>query len=598
MEEEEVRAPASRRVPRGLEVVVGFGAFFLPTLFFEAVARLPFPSDEQRAQLLTRGPRRLAGFLQARGGPFVKFGQLLSMRYDVLPRRYCRALETLYDRVPPFPAQQARQIIETELNQPIGALFEAFEDTPLAAASFGQIHRVVIGQGPDTGRRAVIKVQRPGAAKDFDRDARWLLILGALVDASRVLGQLKLRPVFRDFVRWTRRETDFTLEAKNADRVYEETEWNDQQRIPYIYWAFTGRRVVTMEYLDGISVAEVIRRLERGDSTIDEDLEMMNCDPTDIAAQILQNHFLQSFVGEVFHGDPHPGNLIVMPDNVIGYVDFGLMGRMHPEDLREQLALFDAVVARDIERLFVAVLDLLDAPRGLLVTDFFETFSDAADAWLDASDNPGAAFDEKSVTNLVIATMDLARAIGLTLSMNTILYFKALMSVDASALRLVPDLDYHAEIAQSLRVVRLRQIEKLTQPGQALDRALNTTLFVLRLPDLIKEQVILYQQTTRSIYRRFNRLPRIAAGLIRTACWALLALALVSLGIDWGWITIDFREGGTLNTFLHRTHLDFIEGAIRWLVNGWFVAIIAAFLGFWVARIVESYSLVKVQRER
>ncbi len=570
---------------RGPRIVLGFLWVFLPTLLAEGAARLPLVGERRREELRALGPERLYGWLQELGGAFVKFGQLLSLRYDLLPPRYCRSLERLYDRVPPFPVQQARAIVEAELGAPIDTLFSHFEDRPIGAASFGQIHRVVIGRGQDQGKVAVVKVQRPGAERNFDTDARWLLAVGFLVDLSSVLGQVKVRPVFRDFIRWTRRELSFVVEAKNADRVHEHTEWNPMQRIPWIYWEMTTPRVLTMEYLEGLPLSELVRRIEAGDAEVMDELEAMGCDLHGLARNVLQNYYLQAAVGEVFHADPHPGNLIVLPGNCIGYVDFGLVGRASPEDLREQMALMDAIASQDVERLFIAVLDLLDAPRGLLVSEHYERFAEATDAWLDASDNPGASPGEKSLVNLVVAVMNLARDIGLPLTMSMTLYFKALMAVDSSVLRLRPGQDYHAELVQTLRMVRLRMIEQRMGPGPTLDRALTTTLMALELPNLVKEQVIHYQQTTSAMFRRINQAPLVVAAFLRSLAWTSLLGALLLLPFERG--------------HAHRLPPELADriplGVIEAVAEGWPLGILGALLLFWGARVVAAQAMVKVQ---
>lgn len=570
---------------RGPRIVLGFLWVFVPTLLTEAFARLPLVGERRREELRAVGPERLYAWLQELGGAFVKFGQLLSLRYDILPPRYCRSLERLYDRVPPFPVHEARAIVEAELGAPVAELFEQFEDTPIGAASFGQIHRVVIGRGPDRGKVAVVKVQRPGAERNFDTDARWLLAVGLMVDLSSVLGQVKVRPVFRDFIRWTRRELSFVIEAKNADRVHEHTEWNPMQRIPWIYWEMTTPRVLTMEYLEGLPLSTLVRRMEAGDTAVLDELQEMGCDLRSLARNVLQNYYLQAAVGEVFHADPHPGNLIVLPGNCIGYVDFGLVGRASPEDLREQMALMDAIASQDVERLFVAVLDLLDAPRGLLVSDHYDRFADATDAWLDASDNPGATPGEKSLVNLVVAVMNLARDIGLPLTMSMTLYFKALMAVDSSVLRLRPDQDYHAELVQTLRMVRLRMIEQRMGPGPSLDRALTTTLMALELPNLVKQQVIQYQQTSQAMFRRINQLPLAVASSLRGLAWTSIGATLLLAPIERG-------HGDLLPTWLVSGRS--LELLLR-VSETWPLGFLAALVLFWAARVVAAQAMVKVQ---
>lgn len=509
------------------------------------------------------------------------------MRVDLLPQRYCDALAKLYDDVSPVDAGVIRSIIEEELGRPIDEVFSEFDDEAVAAASFGQVHRVVLGTGPDKGTHAVIKVQRPDIERRVEEDGRLLLLLGWLIDTSSILGQLRFLPVFRDFVRWMRREMNYTQEAKNADRLYEETEWNTNQRIPYVYWEFTTRRVLTLEYLAGMPVSELLDRLESKDPTIHEELELMGCDLPRLTRHIYENFYLQAFIGKVFHADPHPGNLIVLPNNVIGYVDFGLLGRMSPESLEEQFALVQAVAQVNMEQLFVAVLDVLDAPRGLLVTEYFDAFAEAADTWLDACDNPGATIDEKSITNFVTSIMDLARAIGLTMSMNTTLYYKAMMSIDASLLRIWPAFDYQAETRQATRLVKLRVIEKYMSPNEALDRSLDMAMLLLTAPEFLTEQLTNYRQTTRRMYRKINAFPVIAAQVVN-----FIGLSSVGIGLALVPLELGYRfhlPGWVLKSMLFEPLL--------WAASYYPLFIASAVPIFWIARIIRSYSLVKVQRE-
>ncbi|MEO1267554.1 MAG: AarF/UbiB family protein [Myxococcota bacterium] len=576
---------------RNIQVLVAFALFMSALLFDEGLSRVPIlgrwvsrEDDPARA-----APRALVAQLQKLGGSFIKFGQLMSMRADILPMRYCKALAGLFDKVPPFAIDEAKAIIESELGQPVEQLFEAFDDIPLGAASFGQVHRVILGQGPDKGTEAVIKIQRPGLEDQINKDARMLVLVGRLMDSTGLLGQIKLTPVFEDFVRWTRRETNFTQEAKNADRLFEETEWNFNQRIPYIYWDYTSPKVMTMEFLKGLSASELLQRFEANDPDIDAELEAMNCDRQTIARNIYQNFYLQAFIGKVFHADPHPGNLIVLPNNVIGYVDFGLLGRMGPESLQEQQAVVEALASTNMERLFTAILDVLDAPRGLLVTDHFHTFSEVADAWLDACDNPGATLSEKSVNNFVSGIMGLARNIGLPLSMNTTLYYKALMSVDASILRIDPSLDYNIETTRALRMVKLRHVEHYLAPGQALDRSLNLSLLLLKMPDLLAEQVVNLQQGTRRMYRKFNQFPIVAAQLVQAAGRFCLLLGAVLASIDLGYAH-HYIPDVILN------HPDFQAIVTETLApHAWIMVVLWLALG-WVARTIRGQSLVKVQQ--
>ncbi len=569
------RGGAGRRTT---QVLFGFVGFFFATLGEEALRRAsPFGRKRPR-----KGPARLRALLEGLGGAFIKFGQLFSMRHDVLPPDYCDELAGLFDNVPPFPTAEARAIIERELKRPLAELFVHFDDRPIGAASFGQVHRVVVRDEDGEERAAVVKVCRPESEATVATDARLLLLLGWVVDALGALGHIRLLPIFRDFVKWTKKEINYLQEAKNADHLHELSHWNPRQRIPYVYWEKTTQRVLTMEYLAGLPVSEVVRRVEAGDARVDDELAEMGCDRKALARCVFQTFLLHAFVGQAFHGDPHPGNLIVLPENVVGLVDFGLLGRLDEEARREQALMLEAVARENIERLFVAVLDVLDAPRGLLVTSAYEAFSDAADAWLDACDNPGAPLADKTINRLIASTMSIARAVGLVMPTQTMLFYKGLLSVDAVVLRLDPNFDYKREAKRALRLIRLRELDRMYSPGSALDTALLAQLLITHLPDMVTARLQEFEQGRRLIYRKLNRVPIVLAAAFRAlggaAALSALALALAPLFAG------SARGAGA-------------AAALAPLRPGWPFAAAAAIACGWVARGLKARSFSKVQRE-
>jgi ubiquinone biosynthesis protein len=577
-----VKPPTGRRA----QVLGAFFRFLAPFLLEEAARRLPILSrfvDEEAPE----NPVRLRRLLEQLGGAFIKFGQLFSMRADILPPEYCRALATLFDDVAPFPASEARQMVEAELGKPIDELFHTFEDVPLGAASFGQVHLATLKGGEDDGQLAAVKICRPGSEETIEIDGQLLLLLGYIVDAMSLLGRIKLVPVFRDFVKWTRKEINYLQEGKNADHLHELTHWNPRQRIPYIYWDKTTERICTMELLDGISVSEILRRVEEGDTSVDDELAAMGCDRLTIARNVWQTFLLQAFVGCAFHGDPHPGNLIVLPENVIGFIDFGLLGRMNEEARREQALMLDAISRENIERLFVASLDILDAPRGLLVTDTYDEFCEGADAWLDACDNPGAPMAEKSMNRMVQACMNIARTVGLVLPTQTMLFYKGILTVDSVVLRVYPDFDYKKESKRAVRLIRMRELDRATAPGNVLDSALLSQMLLTHVPDFIAGRLQDFEQGQRLIYRKLNLVPVVLAGVFQ----------VVSVGLFGLFFAVIAQRTGLLR------RLDQVPGAEPVLafltaIGPYFaILLLLALVSSWLVRAMKARSFVKVQRE-
>jgi ubiquinone biosynthesis protein len=540
---EEARAAAlpGRWRFRSLQVFLGFFRFLVALFLEEIVHRVPvlgrFADERGR-----RSPERFRTLLEGLGGGFVKVGQFLSMRSDILPASYCLALSKLFDEVPPFPTWVAKRIVERELSASIDELFAEFDDEPVGAASFGQVHFVTLARGDDAGKRAVVKVCRPGSEDTIETDGRLCLAVGWFVDSIRLLGRVEVLPVLRDAVKWTRKEIHYLQEGKNADHLHELTHYNPRQRIPYIYWELTTDVVLTMEYLEGPSVSEIIRRFEAGDDTIDDELEAIGSDRATLARNIWQTFLLQSFVGRVFHGDPHPGNVIALPENTVGFIDIGLLGRLNEEARREQAICLDAIAQENIERLFVSVLDILDAPRGLLVTETYDRFYEEVDHWLDACDNPGAPFSDKTIQRLINGSMHIARQVGLVLPAQTILFYKALLTVDAVVLRMSPEFDYKRESRRAIRLVRMYELEKAYAPGQVLDASLLVQMLLSQLPGFVSSRLQDFEQGQKQIDRKLNLVPVIFGKMFTTLAYALVATGVFAWADRAGYLGALWRE--------------------------------------------------------
>ncbi|MFI5350632.1 MAG: ABC1 kinase family protein [Elusimicrobiota bacterium] len=290
-------------------------------------------------------PGRVLLTIQELGPTFVKAGQYLSTRADVIPDEYLSELAKLQDRVPPFPAEEARRIIEEDLGRPIAKLFARFDGHPLAAASIAQVHAATLFDGSEV----VVKVQRPRIRGIVAADLEIMARLAAL--AERHIEEWRWRRPTRlvaEIARSLDREMDFSLEAAHVERFARQFSGDATVRAPKVYRALSSARVLTLERLHGIKA---------GDPAV---LEREGLDPR-LAAQRLADHYLAMiFTHGFFHADPHPGNLLVQPDHVIAYLDFGMMGRL---DLatREALAdVFLAVSERDQATLGRALLALAD----------------------------------------------------------------------------------------------------------------------------------------------------------------------------------------------------------------------------------------------
>lgn len=279
-------------------------------------------------------PEHLRMALEELGTAFIKLGQILSTRSDLLSPEFLKELAKLQSSVAPIPYETVREEIERELGLEIGMLFAEFEEKPVAAASIGQVHRAVLHNGD----RVVIKVQRPGVAELVNTDLEILHHLAGLATKRTPLGQIAdLNLLLDEFAFTLKNELNYTQEGQNADQFRENFAGDKSVHIPKVYWDFTTRKVITFEELRGCKITEV------------EKLDELGIDRHQLAADGSMVFIKMVFEDGFFHADPHPGNLFIEEDGRIGLMDFGMVGQLDEETREQLIHLFVAVAGKDAE---------------------------------------------------------------------------------------------------------------------------------------------------------------------------------------------------------------------------------------------------------
>jgi ubiquinone biosynthesis protein len=294
------------------------------------------PSPTQRG-------RHLREMLDELGPTFVKFGQLLSTRPDIVPPDIITELRALQDDVTPFAYGEVERVVREELELPIEKLFTSFEETPMAAASIGQVHRAVL----PNGKRVAVKVQRPDAPRQIEADLQ-LLYQAARIAKERVraLDFIDARELVDEFARSIRHELDYRLEARNAQSFHRNFAGHPHVRIPHVYWSYSRQRVLTLELLEGEQVAD----LELQAFTMDERRHL--------AYLITEAWMTMIFRHGFFHADPHPANILLIGGEQIGLVDFGLAGKLSDDDMSKLTALFIDAAEENVDALARRLGDL------------------------------------------------------------------------------------------------------------------------------------------------------------------------------------------------------------------------------------------------
>lgn len=295
---------------------------------------LPFPKRLSPEAVVKVGtPQRLRMALEELGPTFIKFGQILSTRPDLLPPAYIKELARLQDTVPPAPWDRIREVIEEELKAPLEKVFSSFEPEPIAAASLAQVHRATL----PSGERVVVKVQRPGIEIIIEKDLEILNELAYLARQTPIKEFYDPLEIVEEFAFTLRNELNYIREGLNAERFRENFRHEPFLYIPKIYWDYTTRRVLIMEEIRGIKIDDV------------EAIDAAGIDRHTVALNAARIIIKEVLVDGFFHADPHPGNFFVMEGGIIGAMDFGMVGHLTRQDKEDLIRLYIFAVRMDAE---------------------------------------------------------------------------------------------------------------------------------------------------------------------------------------------------------------------------------------------------------
>ena len=397
---------------------------------------------------LTQAARfRLA--LEELGPTFIKLGQLLSTRPDILPPDIIEELNKLQDRLPPVDSELVMAQIHRELGYPVEELFQEFDQTPLATASIAQVHRGTL----KNGELIVCKVRRPNIEAVIETDVDIMMGIAYLIEKHLPGGDM-YEPVgvVKEFRRTIQRELDFSREGRTIDRFSANFRGDETVKIPQVFWEYTGRTVLTMEYLSGIKISRI------------KDLNNAGYDLKTIARNGADNFLQQVFVHGLFHADPHPGNIHVLPNNVICIFDFGMVGRLD-EDLKLQLTeLLLSILRRDIDHVISQLLysgDLHDDSNlKNLKRDLTEFIDDYYDILL----------QDLKVGKLLIDFIEILTEYKIKFPSNLMLLSRALIAMEGIGRQLDPDFN----MVEQLKPFAEQIVKNRYSPGNIAKEATRT----------------------------------------------------------------------------------------------------------------------------
>lgn len=370
---------------------------------------------------------RITLALQDLGPTFVKMGQILSTRPDLIPQGLCDCFMTLQDRVQPISFDDARAVIEESLGAPFETVFDELDPTPLASASIAQVHTArLAAAGPEGGDEVVLKVQRPGIAATIDSDLNLLYWVAKQIENTLPEAQaFDPTAIAREFERAIRRELDFTFEAANLERFDRNFSAWTTVYIPRVYRAHSSETVLVMERLRGVKIT---------------DAAAQGHEMEPIARECIRMLLKQVFEDGFFHGDLHPGNLFVLDDGRIGLIDFGLVGRMN-QRMKDQMAdLLLAIVTRNFEGVARSFYDLSIRTGKVDYPAFEDDVVELMEKYFTSASLADVDFGEY-LRELVAGAV----RHNVRIPPDFTMFFKAMMTVEGIGKIVSPDLDLISE---------------------------------------------------------------------------------------------------------------------------------------------------------
>ena len=321
----------------------GLGFLFIKkTIFTKHSAHERILEDAAKERGLTVG-ERIRKTCEELGPTFIKFGQILSTRTDIITDNVARELAKLQDSVPPFPFEQARDMIESEFSDQLCNIFENFSRTPVASASMSQVYLADL----KSGMRVAVKVQRPDIQRIVDIDVSILRSIARFVDKYTKYGELyDFSGMVEEFANVLCSELDFTIEAENLDRFKANRNGKNDVTAPDVKWIYTSRRVLTMEYIEGIKITDINALRQKG---IDTDR---------LARRFVDSLIMQMLSDGLFHADPHPGNVIIRENGQIVFIDLGMMGELSDKYKSLLTDMLIGLSVRNTRRVAQAMVEL------------------------------------------------------------------------------------------------------------------------------------------------------------------------------------------------------------------------------------------------
>ena len=437
---------------------------------------------------------RIRCALEELGPMFVKFGQILSTRRDLLPDDIADELAQLQDNVPPFPDSEARAIIEKSLGKPVGELFARFDQSPLASASIAQVHTAQLHDG----REVIVKVVRPNIKPTIRRDLELLYTLAELSERFWAEGRrLHLREVVADYDKTIMDELDLMREAASASQLRRNFAGSEQLYVPEVYWPLTRSEVMVMERISGTPIGDI------------EALRAQGIDFKRLAENGVEIFFTQVFRDNFFHADMHPGNIFVEPSGRYIAVDFGIMGTLSEADQHYLAGNFLAFFRRDYRRVAELHVESGWVPEDTRVEEFEAAIRTVCEPIFERP------LKDISFGHVLLRLFQVARRFNMEVQPQLVLLQKTLLNIEGLGRQLYPDLDLW-ETAKPFLERWVSEQVGFRSLGRVVKK--NAPEWAEKLPEL---PVLLHAFLTQATQPKTHHAPEVSAEALKKIRWEI-----------------------------------------------------------------------------
>ena len=405
--------------------------------------------------------KALAGDLETMGPTYIKLGQLLSTRYDMLPDAYCDALARLQDDVAPFPFEEVEQIVTAEVGLRMSKAFSEFDSTPIAAASLGQVHRARLRDG----REVAVKVQRPGIRKTIADDLDALQQVADWIDEHTDFGRRHhLRAMLDEFRKSLVRELDYRREAQNLVTLGKNLAEFELIIVPKPIDDYTTDRVLTMEYVRGIKITKL------------SDVAKLELAGKQLADQLFRAYLQQILIDGFFHADPHPGNVFVMDDHRVALLDLGQVGYIAPQLQAHLTQLVFAISEGRSDDVVTYALRISEKTPAFDAPGFSRAVADIVATQKDRT------LAQVQVGKIVLAILEVSGRYGLIVAPDLAMLGKALLNLDQVGYMLDPSFSPNDAIRESAAEIMQRRMAQSLSPGHLFQNMIEMKDFLERMP--------------------------------------------------------------------------------------------------------------------